>query len=73
MNIGKAMKDIREESARPRSDVAKALGITPGALWKIENSKTLPKPATISKFCKEMHVEVARLFCTAFEAKDYTL
>lgn len=73
MNLGKAMMDIREETAMSRADVAKALGITPGALWKIENGKTLPKPATIARFCREMKVELARLFCTAFEAEDYRL
>ena len=73
MNIGRAMKDLREEAVRSRADLAKALGITTGALWKIENGKTWPKPATISKFCKEMKVELARLFCTAFEAEDYKI
>lgn len=71
MNIGKAMRMIREENGLSRPEMAKKLTITAGALWKIENNKTKPKPATINYFCFVTRTPLARLYLLAFEARDF--
>ena len=71
MNIGKVMLDLREADGKSRSEVARSLGITNGALWKIEKGKTLPKQKTIEKFCEEFGVPLARLYCLSFDVEDF--
>lgn len=65
------MQDLRETDGKSRSEVARSLGITNGALWKIEKGKTLPKQKTIERFCKEFGVSLARLYCLSFDAEDF--
>lgn len=71
MKIGKAFKDIREESGIKQREMAARLGMTPTALWKIENGKTFPKWKTMHKFMAEMHVPVAYFFSKAMDLEDY--
>lgn len=71
MNIGKAMMTIREEIGLSRQEMAKQLEMTPGALWKIENGRTVPKEITIRKFCAFIHVPVAYFYNRAFTIEDY--
>lgn len=71
MNIGKAMKEMRELGQISRSQMAKDLGITESALWKIENGKTVPKGSTISRFCAKMIIPLAYLYHNSFEAEDF--
>ena len=71
MNIGKAMKIIREENGLSRPELAKKLGCTPTSIWKIENKKTKPKPSTIDYFCFVTRTPLARLYSLAFEPIDF--
>ena len=71
MNIGKAMKEIREERSLSSREMAALLGITPSALWRIENGKVWPKKATVDRFCFETKTPVARLYHLAFEPRDF--
>lgn len=71
MNIGKAMKNIREERGISRPAMARELGITASALWKIENGKTAPKQGTIDKFSKTLNVSIAWLYIESLEAVDF--
>lgn len=71
MKIGKAFKDIREESGIKQREMAARLGMTPTALWKIENGKTFPKWKTMSKFMAEMHIPTAYFFSKAMGMEDY--
>lgn len=71
MRIGKAFKNIREESGIKQREMAARLGMTPTALWKIEAGKTSPKWKTMQKFIAEMHVPVAYFFSKAMDLEDY--
>jgi len=71
MNIGRAMKEMRELGQISRSQMAKDLCITESALWKIENGKTLPKKSTIDRFCAKMIIPLAYLYHKSFEAEDF--
>ena len=71
MNFGKAFKEIREEKKLSRAEVAKQIGCTQSALSKIENSRVIPKPATIANFCVSYRVPVARFYIMSFTAEDF--
>ena len=73
MDYGKAFKNVRESAGYSRAEIAEQLGITPNALWKIENKRTTPKQNTIVKFCRFMGVPLAFLFISALETQDYKL
>lgn len=65
------MRMIREENGLTRPQMADRLSVTPGALWKIENGKTIPNPATIQCFCIATRTPLARLYTLAFEPVDF--
>ena len=65
------MRMIREEQGLSRPEMAKKLTVTAGAIWKIENNKTKPKPATVDYFCFVTRTPLARLYSLAFEPVDY--
>lgn len=71
MNIGSAMKRIREQSGIGRPEMAKRLSVTQSALWKIEAGKTFPKRKTLDKFCEETRTPLARLYVEALEPTDF--
>lgn len=71
MNFGKAFRTEREKQNVSQRDMAKRLGLTPSALWKIEANKTTPKWKTIGKFIAEMHIPVAYFYSLAMDLEDY--
>ena len=71
MNIGEAMKKIREERNVSRVELAKGLGVTPSALSKIEREKVCPKNTTIERFCKVFHLPLAYVYQQSFTIEDY--
>ena len=71
MNIGKAMKEIREERKLSSWDVATQLGITPSALWRIENGKVWPKKSTVDRFCFVLKLQPARLILRSISEEDF--
>lgn len=73
MNIGSAMKRIREQSGIGRPEMAKRLSVTQSALWKIEAGKTFPKRKTLDKFCEETRISLALLYVKALEESDFVV
>lgn len=71
MEIGKAMAKIRQECEIGRPEMAKLLKITPSALWKIENGRSLPKEKTISRFCDALRIPLARLYIESLQPEDF--
>ena len=71
MNIGKVFKKFREEKGITQRSLAKALNITPAALWKIESGKNHPKQVTIQNFKMISGYPTARIYIEALEPHDY--
>lgn len=71
MKLGKAFKNERESKKISQREMARRLGITPVALWKIESGRTIPRWDTISKFIAEMHIPNAYFFSMAMDLEDY--
>lgn len=73
MDIGKAMAKIRQECEISRPDMAKLLKVTPSALWKIENGRSVPKAKTIDRFCEQLHIPLARLYIESLQPEDFII
>lgn len=73
MDIGKAMAKIRQECEISRPDMAKMLKVTPSALWKIENGRSVPKGKTIDRFCEQLHIPLARLYIESLQPEDFII
>ena len=65
------MAKIRQECEIGRPEMAKLLKITPSALWKIENGRSLPKEKTIAHFCDVLRIPLARLYIESLQPEDF--
>lgn len=71
MNIGNALKDVRQNVAcRRQNEVAAAVGLTQTYLSLLEAGKRSPTTDVIEKLCMEYRVPVAFVFWKAMEPKD---
>ncbi|MBT5758014.1 MAG: helix-turn-helix transcriptional regulator [Candidatus Marinimicrobia bacterium] len=59
--LGENLKRIRTQKGISQGDIARALGIDKGFISNIENGKTNPTLATISKLAKAVGVSVGEL------------
>lgn len=73
MNYSKVFKEIREASNTSRPQMARDLGITASALWKIEHGKAAPKKETVSKFCRLAGISLAYFYINSLEKEDFLL
>lgn len=67
------MAKIRQEVEISRPDMAKMLKVTPSALWKIENGRSVPKGKTIDRFCEQLHIPLARLYIESLQPEDFII
>ena len=71
MNIGNALRDIRQTVAgRRQNEVALSAGISQTYLSQIESGKKIPTQDVVEKLCKEYKVPVAFVVWQAMEMKD---
>lgn len=73
MDYGKVFKEIRKAINTSRPQMAKDLGITASALWKIENGKASPKKDTVSKFCRLTGISLAYFYISSLEKEDFLI
>lgn len=73
MNVGKVFMQAREARGLCGRELARIIGVSPSALWKIENGKVWPKQATLEKFCKVCGYSIARLYVESIEPIDYVV
>lgn len=71
MNIGRVFKQARERQGLPLKIMSSRLGLTPSALWKIENGSSWPKQKTIQAFSMVTRMPVARIYIESIEPTDY--
>jgi transcriptional regulator with XRE-family HTH domain len=72
MNIGKTMRRIRKEAGTKQVTLAREIGISPQALRALESGQSVPKQATIERFCKFMEVPKCLLILQSIEGADLT-
>jgi len=61
MTIGHRIRRMRRQQSRTLDDIAAACGFTKSLLSKIENGRTVPPVATLTKIAKAFGVGVAKL------------
>lgn len=71
MDVGKAMKDIREERGLSQRTMAKEVGITQPSLCKIERGRYEPKQKVIVDFCRVLRIPLAYFYQRSFTLDDY--
>jgi len=47
--LGQRIVRLRERHVIGQAELARVAGLSPGALWEIENDKRKPRPATVRK------------------------
>jgi len=72
MNFGKVFKKERERLGVTQKEMAKMLGLTTSALWKIEAGRNVPKESTIVKLCKVAFIPIAYFYKQATTLRDYS-
>ena len=70
MNIGKAIKELREQKGYSQNTLAKEAGITANTMCNIENNKTFSW-TTIMLICKKLNVSIAYLMLLSLERSDF--
>ena len=71
MNIGRVFKQERERIGITQREMAKRLGLTTSALWKIEANRNWPKPSTIEMFCRVVCIPLAYFYIHAVSPEDF--
>ena len=71
MDYGKVFKKQREKMGISQREMAKKLGLTPSALWKIESGRNVPKEGTIVKLCSVAFIPLAYFYKEATTLSDY--
>jgi len=61
IKLGKNLKKIRKEKDISQGDIARFLSVSRGFISNIENGKTNPTLATITKLAKAVGVSVGEL------------
>lgn len=63
--LGKRIKELREQRNLSQEYIAEQLDIHPANYWRIENGVSYPKPENLEKICEILKVKPQELF--AFE------
>ena len=63
--LGKRIKELREQKKFSQEYIAEQLEIHPANYWRIENGVSYPKPENLEKICEILDVKPQELF--AFE------
>jgi transcriptional regulator with XRE-family HTH domain len=59
--VGTRIKAARERKVWGQAELARAVGITPKSLYRIENGMQAPRPATIRKIAEALNVDPEEL------------
>lgn len=71
MNIGQAIKELRQRRGINQKNFAKHIGISTNALCSIETSKTEPSTSTLKKIAKALDISLPLLLLSFVSADDF--
>ncbi len=60
--LGKRIKELREQRNLSQEYIAEQLDIHPANYWRIENGVSYPKPENLEKICEILEVKPQGLF-----------
>lgn len=61
MTVGTRIRRARERKSWGQAELARAAGISPNTLWKIEQGTQAPRPHTVRKIAEVLAVDVTEL------------
>lgn len=61
MPVGEKIRDCRERKSYGQAELARLVGISANALWRIETGMHNPRPATLRKIAEAMQVPIEEL------------
>lgn len=70
MNIGKAIKELRNEKGLNQRELAAECGLTQTSLSQIESGAKRPNPGTLKKLCEYFKLPEPALYILATELTD---
>ncbi len=56
--MAERIKELRERRSYGQAELARAAGISPNALWRIESGMHAPRPVTVRKIAEALGVDV---------------
>lgn len=69
MGTGRKIRHWRERRSYSQGELAQMIGITQNSLWRIEDGRSQPRPATLRKIAEALKVPVEDLMASPDEAK----
>lgn len=70
MNIGQAIKSLRQKSGMTQVQLADKCGMSKNALCSLETGKAYPPMATIKKLCQAFDIPQSFLLMASIEEQD---
>jgi transcriptional regulator with XRE-family HTH domain len=61
MNIGRRIREVREDLGMPAAVLARRIGVAPNTVWRYESGEREPSMATLEKIARELRTEPAEL------------
>ena len=71
MDIGKRLKDVREQKHLSQGDIERRTGLLRCYTSRVENGHTVPSIATIEKMAQALGIPVYQLFVGAEESPNF--
>jgi transcriptional regulator with XRE-family HTH domain len=71
MNIGQAIKILRQKNGMTQPQLAAKCGISTNALCSLETGKSYPAKATIEKLCQALCIPQAYLLVSSIQEDDF--
>lgn len=70
MNIGRAVRTVRERKMLKQKELASALAISPSFLCQIEQGKREPNPELVEKIAEKLDVPIQLILLLATEFRS---
>lgn len=70
MQLGKAIKTLRNKKGFSQKDLAEKIGISTNALCQIERNNSFPQKSTIAKICEIFNIPSSYLLLLSINDED---
>jgi transcriptional regulator with XRE-family HTH domain len=63
MDIGRRIRDVREDLGMPAAELARRVGVAPNTVWRYESGEREPSMAMLEKIARALRTQPAELLC----------
>jgi transcriptional regulator with XRE-family HTH domain len=61
MDIGRRIRDVREDLGMPAAELARRVGVAPNTVWRYESGEREPSMAMLEKIARALRTQPAEL------------